>query len=67
MKDTVIPLAVPGPLRSQIVNASKRVSLTQAEVMRQSMRIGLPHLIKALEQADEGAKTPQRVVSQPKA
>lgn len=48
MKATVIPLAVPGHLRSQIVKTSKAVSMTQAEVMRQSIRLGLPRVLEGL-------------------
>lgn len=48
MNDTVIPLAVPGSLRSQIVEAAKAVSLTQAQVMRQSIRLGLPQVLAGL-------------------
>jgi hypothetical protein len=48
MNDTVVPLAIPGALHGDIREAAAQTSLSQAEVMRQSIRIGLPHLRSAL-------------------
>ncbi len=46
-KLNTIPLALPKALHRAIKQGAKETSLPQAEVMRQSLRIGLPHFIKS--------------------
>jgi len=48
---SIIPLLVRDPLRRNIRSVASKVGLTQAEVMRLSMRRGLPLLERALGRA----------------
>lgn len=45
MSSKTIPLAVPGDLEREIRSAAKKTRLSIADVMRQSMEIGLPELL----------------------
>lgn len=73
MNSTVIPLAVPGELRSQIKSAITVTGLKQADVMRQSIGFGLPHLCAAYANAAKASRAvrrrssrrPQPAASQP--
>lgn len=51
----VVPLALPKELHKEIRKASKATNLSQADVMRQSIRIGLPKLCQAFHKFDAPA------------
>jgi hypothetical protein len=51
MNNSVIPLAVPKELHRDIKRGAKETRLSQADVMRQSISIGLPRLRAALSHA----------------
>ncbi len=53
MPNKNIPLMVPAALKKEIERAAKATCLPQAEVMRQSMRLGLPKLVSALAQQED--------------
>ena len=44
MKSIQYPLLVPNDLMAEIAAISKSINLSKADVMRQSMRLGLPRL-----------------------
>ena len=46
-----IPLRVPEPLQKQVRAGVKQTGLSQQDLMRKSIEIGLPRLLNALEQA----------------
>jgi hypothetical protein len=46
MKSETYPLAMPADLLAKMRDAAKRSNLSIAEVMRQSMSLGLPSLLK---------------------
>jgi hypothetical protein len=48
MSSTTIPLAVPQELERQIRAAAKKTNLSIADVMRQSIMLGLPELEERL-------------------
>ena len=48
MKSQTVPLAMPQDLLGQVRHAAKRTKLSMADVMRQSMQLGLPKLIERL-------------------
>ena len=48
MKSETIPLAMPSDLLSEIRKAAKQTGLSMADVMRQSMKLGVPRLIGRL-------------------
>jgi hypothetical protein len=48
MKSETVPLAMPSELARQIRKAAKETGLSMADVMRQSMKIGVPQLIVRL-------------------
>jgi hypothetical protein len=48
MKSETYPLAMPAELLGEMRNAAKRTNLSMADAMRQSMRLGLPKLLKEL-------------------
>lgn len=48
MKSETIPLLVPGELVEKLRSTAKRTQLSMADVMRQSMKIGLPRLEESL-------------------
>ena len=51
------PLLLPGGLRKRIRDTARRVSLSQADLMRQSMELGMPLLVERL------AKPAERVTN----
>ena len=51
------PLLLPGSLRKRIRETARRVSLSQADLMRQSMELGMPLLVERL------AKPAERVTN----
>ena len=52
MNNAVVPLKVPGDLALAIKRASKITNLSQADVMRQSMRLGLPGFVNGYPKPD---------------
>jgi len=52
MKTLQYPLQVPEDLMAQVKKAAKSFDLSQADVMRQSMRLGLPKLREQLRQRE---------------
>ena len=48
MKSETIPLAVPKELAGEVRRAAKETGLSMADVMRQSMKIGLSQLVSRL-------------------
>ncbi len=48
MSSSTIPLAVPVDLLGKVRSAAKRTGLSQADVMRQSIKLGLPKLLESL-------------------
>jgi hypothetical protein len=42
-----IPLAIPADMHREVKRAAKETRLSQADVMRQSIRFGLPRLLDA--------------------
>lgn len=48
MKSETIPLLVPAELVEKLRATGKRTSLSMADVMRQSMKLGLPRLEESL-------------------
>ena len=63
MKDTQYPLNLPGELMAEIRTAAKRTGLSMADVMRQSMKLGLPTLREQLgfERVTNVAPLPDRI------
>ncbi|MEO5802625.1 MAG: hypothetical protein ABIR24_03780 [Verrucomicrobiota bacterium] len=55
MASNTIPLAVPADLLQAIREAAHHTDLSQADVMRQSMKAGLPRLLEQF-QAQHGLK-----------
>ena len=51
----LLPIPVDGELKDLIEQAARRTRLTQADVMRSALRIGVPELVKRL----EGPKGPR--------
>ncbi len=47
------PLLLPGVLRKRIRDTARRVSLSQADLMRQSMELGMPLLLERLARPSE--------------
>ena len=47
-KAMAYPLLLPGELRKRIRDAARRVSLSQTDLMRQSMELGMPLLLERL-------------------
>ncbi len=45
MNNAVIPLAVPNDLHRDIKRGAKQTKLSQADVMRHSIRLGLPQFV----------------------
>lgn len=56
--NSVIPLAVPKELHRDIKRGAKETRLSQADVMRQSIAIGLPRLRDALSYAKSANSAP---------
>ena len=56
-KSMAYPLLLPGGLRKRIRETARLVSLSQADLMRQSMELGLPLLVERL------AKPAERVTN----
>jgi hypothetical protein len=48
MATSTIPLAVPDELLEEVREAASKVGLSQADVMRQSIKLGLPRLMELL-------------------
>ena len=48
MKSETYPLPMPGDLAAQVKKAAKETGLSKADVMRQSIRIGIPQLVGRL-------------------
>ena len=48
MSSSTVPLAVPKDLLSEVQSTAKATGLSQADVMRQSMKLGLPKLRESL-------------------
>ena len=59
MKTETIPLAMPSRLLSEVRRAAKRTGLSMADAMRQSMKLGLPKLVAALDPAKTSPLTPE--------
>ena len=51
----LLPIPVDGDLKTLVKNAASRTRLSQAEVMRTALRIGVPDVIKRL-QVKSGSK-----------
>jgi hypothetical protein len=49
MKSTQYPLQVPDELMAEVESTAKSVHLSKADVMRQSMKLGLPKLREQLQ------------------
>ena len=49
MKSEIYPLAMPKELLSKVRRAAKRTGLSMADIMRQSMKLGLDKLVRDLE------------------
>jgi hypothetical protein len=47
----ILSIPLPADLYQLVVSASSNTRLSRTEVMRQSIRIGLPQLVKALTQS----------------
>ena len=60
----IMALPVSGELQRQIRHASKETRLSQADVMRQSITIGLPRLRDALSVAKSMAAAPAPVAAE---
>jgi hypothetical protein len=48
MKSTQYPLQVPDDLMAEVESTAKTIHLSKADVMRQSMKLGLPRLREQL-------------------
>jgi hypothetical protein len=53
MASKTIPLAVPEKLGKELKRAAAETGLSMADVMRQSMRLGLPLLSRALSREED--------------
>lgn len=49
MNKAIIPLSIPEPLHKEVRAVAERAYVSQAEVMRQSIRAGLPKVSRAYE------------------
>jgi len=56
MKNPILPVPVDGELKGLIKDAAQRTKLSQADVMRSALRIGVPEVVKRL----KGRKQPRR-------
>lgn len=52
-----IPISLPHELHADIRRAAKETHLSQADIMRQSIRIGLPKFVKGFPKPEKTAKS----------
>ena len=45
MSNAIVPLMIPKTMQAEIKSAAKFTRLKQAEIMRQSIRLGLPQFV----------------------
>jgi len=54
-----IPLGLPGELHRQIKRGARQTGLSQADVMRHSIRLGLPQFVAGFPKPAKPATTPK--------
>jgi hypothetical protein len=54
-KSNTIPLALPDDLHREIKRGARETGLSQADVMRHSIRLGLPRFVRGFPKPDQPA------------